>query len=192
MPSATSGRRRRADAERSIARIVSAARESLTKDPGASIDDIAKAAGVGRMTLYGHFRNRAELVEAALAEALRAGEAVLSDVDLGGDAQAALTRLLESSWSLVAESTALLTAAQGTLSAGRIRELHTDPAKRVEELVRRGQDEGTFRTDMPITWLVNVVQYVLHGAAEENRTGRLTADETGRVVTTTIQSILAR
>ncbi|TDB82990.1 TetR/AcrR family transcriptional regulator [Actinomadura sp. KC216] len=191
MPTAASGRRRRADAERSIARIVAAARESLSRDPNASIDDIAKAAGVGRMTLYGHFRNRAELVEAALTDALRAGEEVLSAVDLTGDARAALTRLLESSWSLVAESTALLTAAQGTLPPGRIRNLHAAPAERVEELIRRGQDQGVFRTDLPITWLVGVIQFVLHGAAEENRTGRLEPDDTARVVTATVRSILA-
>ncbi|MBC6470449.1 TetR/AcrR family transcriptional regulator [Actinomadura alba] len=188
---ATVGPRRRADAERNIARVVSAARESLSSDPNASIDDIAKAAGVGRMTLYGHFRTRAELVEAALADALRAGEEALSAVDLSGDAQDALTRLLDSSWSLVAESTALLTAAQGTLPAGRIRKLHAAPARRVEELIRRGQDEGVFRTDMPIAWLVSVVHYVLQGAAEENRTKRLKTAEAARVVTATVRSILA-
>lgn len=53
-PSARS--RRRADAERNIARIVSAARTLLSSDPNATTDDIAQAAGVGRMTLYGHFR----------------------------------------------------------------------------------------------------------------------------------------
>ncbi|WUI02520.1 TetR/AcrR family transcriptional regulator [Spirillospora sp. NBC_00431] len=191
MSTAASGRRRRADAERSIARIVSAARESLSRDPNASIDDIAKAAGVGRMTLYGHFRNRAELVEAALTDALRAGDEVLSAVDLTGDAREALTRLLDSSWSLVAESTALLAAAQGTLPAGRVRTLHAEPAERVEELIRRGQEQGVFRTDLPIGWLVGVLQYVLHGAAEETRAGRLEPDDTARVVTATAQSILA-
>lgn len=192
MPPASPARRRRADAERSIARIVSAARECLSRDPNASIDDIAKAAGVGRMTLYGHFRNRKELVDAAMADAVRAGEEVLSDVDLTGPAQEALTRLLESSWSLVAESTAIVAAAQGTLPAGRIRELHAGPAQRVEDLIRRGQDEGVFRTDMPLTWLVNVVHYVLHGAAEENHAGRLKPEETAGVVIATIQSILQR
>lgn len=192
MPPASPARRRRADAARSIARIVSAARECLSRDPNASIDDIAKAAGVGRMTLYGHFRNRKELVDAAMADAVRAGEEVLSDVDLTGPAQEALTRLLESSWSLVAESTAILAAAQGTLPAGRIRELHAGPAQRVEDLIRRGQDEGVFRTDMPLTWLVNVVHYVLHGAAEENHAGRLQPEETAGVVIATIQSILQR
>ncbi|REE99885.1 TetR/AcrR family transcriptional regulator [Thermomonospora umbrina] len=191
MPTAAAGPRRRADAERSIARIIAAARTSLSGDPNASIEDIAKAAGVGRMTLYGHFRTRAQLVEAALVDALAAGERALSAVDLTGDAREVLARLLDSSWSLVAESTALLTAAQGTLPAGRVRELHAAPAQRIEELVRRGQDQGVFRTDMPIAWLVDVVHHVLHGAAEATRTGRLAQKDAARVVTVTIQSILA-
>jgi AcrR family transcriptional regulator len=191
MATAGAGPRRRADAERSIARIVSATRRSLSSDPNASIDDIAKVAGVGRMTLYGHFRTRAELVEAALVDALRAGEEALSAVDLTGDAQDALARLLDSSWSLVAESTALLTAAQGTLPSGRIRQLHAAPAERIEELIRRGQNQGVFRADLPITWLVSAVHYILHGAAEENRAGRLKTGEAARVVTATVQSILA-
>jgi len=182
--------RRRADAERSIARIVSAARASLSEDPDATIDAIAAAAGVGRMTLYGHFKTRAELVEAALVDALRAGEETLSAVDLGGDARDALDRLLTSSWALVAESAALLAAAQGVLPAGRVRELHAGPGERIEELVRRGQHDGVFRTDLPIEWLVNVVHYVLHGAAEENRAKRIKTADVAGVVTATVQSIL--
>lgn len=183
--------RRRADAERSIARIVSAARSSLSKDPDATIDDIAKAAGVGRMTLYGHFRTRPELVEAALVDALRVGEETLSAVDLGGDARDALSRLLASSWELVAESAALLAAAQGVLPAGRLRELHAGAAERVEELIGRGRQEGVFRTDLPVAWLVSAVHYILKGAAEDNRAGRLKAADVAGIVTTTVQSILA-
>lgn len=184
--------RRRADAERSIERIVSAARAQLSRDPDATVDDIAKAAGVGRMTVYGHFRTRPELVEAALADALRAGEETLGGVDLDGDARDALTRLLASSWALVAESAALLTAAQDVLPPGRIRDLHGDAADRVENLIRRGQRQGVFRTDLPIAWLVSSMQYILHGAAEEIRAGRMaSADATG-IVTATVLSILRR
>ncbi|MBC3192473.1 TetR/AcrR family transcriptional regulator [Pseudonocardia sp. C8] len=191
MPSPEARPRRRADAERSITRIVSAARRCLSADPEATIDDIARTAGVGRMTLYGHFPSRAELVEAALVDALRAGERALSAVDLTGDAREAVGRLLESSWSLVAESIALLTAAQNTLSPGRIRELHADPAERFEELLRRGQDEGVFRTDLPLTWLVNAAHHVLHGAAEEVRAGRVTGADAARMVVATVQPMLA-
>jgi AcrR family transcriptional regulator len=191
MPEAAPRTRRRADAERSIARIVAAARTCLGRDPDATIDDIAKAAGVGRMTLYGHFPNRAELIEAALADAMRAGDQTLSAVDLRGDARDALTRLLDSSWALVAESAALLQAAQGVLPAERLRELHAVPAERVERLIRRGQDGGAFRTDLPTIWLVNAVHYLLNGAAQELRAGRLDTADVAHIVTTSVQSLLA-
>ncbi|MBU2668217.1 TetR family transcriptional regulator [Actinoplanes bogorensis] len=182
--------RRRADAERSIARIVAAARSSLSRDPDATVDEIALAAGVGRMTVYGHFRTRPELVEAALAEALRVGEETLSAVDLTGDPREALARLLASSWSLVSESSALLAAAEKVLPEGRVRELHGSAADRVEALLGRGQADGVFRTDLPMSWLVNVIQHVLHGAAEEVRAGRLAEHEVARVVTRTVLSML--
>ncbi|RRS01337.1 TetR/AcrR family transcriptional regulator [Glycomyces terrestris] len=182
--------RRRADAERSIARIVAAARTCLSEHPDATIEAIAAEAGVGRMTLYGHFKTRADLVEAALSAALEAGEATLATVDLSGDPGAALDRLLASSWSLVAESAALLEAAQGVLPSGRLRELHAEPAKRVEDLLRRGQRDGVFRSDLPLPWLVSVVQYVLHGAAEQLRAGNLTEENVAEVAVATVRSVL--
>ncbi|MFI7108268.1 TetR/AcrR family transcriptional regulator [Nonomuraea sp. NPDC050227] len=183
--------RRRADAERSIARIVSAARELMRSDPHATTDDIARAAGVGRMTLYGHFRTRADLVEAALVEALRDGDELLASVDLTGDAREAMGRLLASSWELVAESAALLAAAEGVLPAGRVRDLHAEPAQRMADLVHRGQDQGVFRTDLPAAWLVSLTHYILHGAANEVRQGRLARDDAADTVTKSIQSVLA-
>ncbi|NUT45676.1 MAG: TetR/AcrR family transcriptional regulator [Thermoactinospora sp.] len=183
--------KRRADAERSIARIVAAARELLSSDPNAKTDDIAKAAGVGRMTLYGHFGTRAELIDAALVEALRVGDAVLSSVDLGGNAREAMGRLLDSSWQVVAESAALLAAAEEVLPAGRVRELHEEPVRRMTELIRRGQEQGVFRTDLPLDWLVNLVHYILHGAAAEVRAGRLAPSRAADVITRSVQSLLA-
>jgi AcrR family transcriptional regulator len=184
-------RPRRADAELSIARIVAAARVCLSRDPDATVDDIAKEAGVGRMTLYGHFRTRADLVEAALVDALRTGEGTLSAVDLTGDAREALSRLLASSWSLVAESAALAQAAHGVLPAGRLRDLHVAPARRVEDLIRRGQGQGVFRTDLPLPWLVSAIHYILKGAADELRAGRVKARDASGLVTATVQAILA-
>jgi len=190
----TSGTRpkRRADAERNIARIVSAARTLLSADPDATTDDIARAAGVGRMTVYGHFKTRAALVEAAIAEALRSGEETLSSVDLTGRADEAMNRLLASSWQLVVESASLVAAAEGVLPAGRVRELHDKPAQRMTDLIERGQEQGVYRTDLPASWLVNVVHHVLNGAAGEVRAGRLPKADAAVVVTKTIQPMLAR
>lgn len=142
------------------------------------------------MTLYGHFRTRADLVEAALIDALNDGQRVLREVELTGDPRDALRALLRSSWALVAEASGLLEAADGVLPTERLRELHGDPATRVESLIRRGQKEGVFRTDMPNAWLVSAIQYLLHGAAAEIRAGRLDAAHASDVVINTIDSAL--
>lgn len=52
----------RADAQANRDRILDVAREALAADPDASLNSIAKAAGVGAGTLYRHFPSREALV----------------------------------------------------------------------------------------------------------------------------------
>jgi AcrR family transcriptional regulator len=70
-------RRRRADAERNIQRILEAADEVVRRDGAdASVEEIARLAGVGSATLYRHFPSRMALMEALFSgrmEALCAG-----------------------------------------------------------------------------------------------------------------------
>ena len=70
----------RADARRNYERLLKAAAEAFAEHgENASLDDIAKRAGVGPGTLYRHFPNRRALLEAAYLDrieaiAARAGE----------------------------------------------------------------------------------------------------------------------
>ena len=43
--------------------------------------------------------------------------------------------------------------------------------------VLRGQREGAFRADLPVSWLLTTTHVVLNGAAEEVRTGRIDPDD---------------
>jgi AcrR family transcriptional regulator len=52
----------RSDAQQNRERILEVARDALAASPGASLNSIAKAAGVGPGTLYRHFPNREALV----------------------------------------------------------------------------------------------------------------------------------
>ncbi|MGH9123015.1 MAG: TetR/AcrR family transcriptional regulator [Acidimicrobiales bacterium] len=70
-PGATSssGRPMRADAQRNFDAIVSAARTMFAREGGqVSLDAVAKEAGVGAGTLYRHFPQRIDLVEAVYQE----------------------------------------------------------------------------------------------------------------------------
>jgi AcrR family transcriptional regulator len=178
----------RADAQRNRAAILQATVDALRKDPDASVAQIAAEAGVGRMTLYGHFRTRPELLEAALVDRLDRGETVLQAVDLDGDARQAFSRLIASSWMLIDQSRALLAAAQKELPPARIRELHQKVEARVRGLLERGQREGAFRTDLPVSWLLATTHVVMHGAADEIAAGRLAVEDAPHVIDATLQA----
>jgi TetR/AcrR family transcriptional regulator, mexCD-oprJ operon repressor len=177
---------RRSDAEANMAKILDAAAACLSRSATASVGEIAQAAGVGRVTVYGHFPSREVLIEATLVRLLEKGEAVLGGLDLSGDPRQALRTLIESSWRLIADAGAVLEAAQSVLPPGRIRELHAKQVQRVEGLIRRGQIEGAFRADLPASWLANVLHHVLKGAAADISGGRLDPADAPRFIVATV------
>jgi AcrR family transcriptional regulator len=66
-------RRQRADARRNVERLVAAARAAFTEHGAeASLDDIARRAGVGPGTLYRHFPTRQSLIEAVYRDGVTA------------------------------------------------------------------------------------------------------------------------
>ena len=182
----------RADAQRNRAAILAATPLALRKNPDASIADIAVEAGVGRMTLYGHFKSRAELLDAALVDGLERAESVLSGVDLDGDPAQALARLIESSWSLLDQVSSLLVAAQKEVPGRRIREMHQKAEARMRGLLERGQAEGVFRDDLPVGWLLAVTHATMNAAAAESTAGRLRpADAPGFINAVLLQAFAA-
>ena len=76
-------RKPRADAERNRDRVLEVAKEAFTRSGAdASLDDIAKQAGVGAGTLYRHFPSREALIEAVYrteVEKLAAAERHLAE-----------------------------------------------------------------------------------------------------------------
>jgi AcrR family transcriptional regulator len=181
---------KRADATRNVERIVDAATACLLARPDATMTEIARAAGLGRVTLYGHFASRAELVDAVTARVLERTDRALDRIDLGGDPRAALVRLLHGTWRQLDESRGILAAATQELPEERVWALHEDLAARVERLIERGRDEGAFRTDMPVGWLLAVVHHIVHGAAEETAAGRLDPDEAAHLVARTAMAVV--
>ncbi|MEU4380195.1 TetR/AcrR family transcriptional regulator [Micromonospora echinofusca] len=177
---------RRADAQHNVERILEAAVSCLSRDPDASVSEIAQAARVGRVTLYGHFPSRDALVEAALTRVLAEGEELLAGLDLTGDPRDALRVLIRSSWLLIAQSSAVLEAAQASLPPERVHELHAEPARRVDQLIRRGQDEGVFRVDLPASWLTSVLHHIMKGAAVDVASGQVDRADAPHLISETV------
>jgi AcrR family transcriptional regulator len=186
----TTTRSLRSDALRNRDAILDAALERLSDDPNASMSDIAKAAGVGRVTVYGHFSSREQLLESVLIRTIERSEAELAGVDLEGDPLAALDRLVRRSWRIVDSFHRLLGAAEESLSNERIMAHHAEPMARVQALIERGQREGVMRRDLSAAWLTSCFTALLHAAAGELRAGRLAEADADQVVSATVVSLL--
>jgi TetR/AcrR family transcriptional regulator, mexCD-oprJ operon repressor len=187
---APAARPMRADARRNIAAILDAAVLCLTRDPEASVADIAQTAGVGRVTLYGHFKTRAELVDAVLTRVVSQADEALESVDTTGDADAALVRLVDASWQIVHQFRSVRAAAVRELPPERVHGSHDRIRSRVQSVVDRGRRAGVFRSDLPRKWLTTMAISLMHAAAEECAAGRLAAQDAPRYVSATLLAAL--
>jgi TetR/AcrR family transcriptional regulator, mexCD-oprJ operon repressor len=181
---------RRADARRNVAAILAAATECLAKNPDTNMAEIAATAGVGRMTLYGHFPTRAELIDAVLTHTVAQAHEALDAVDISGDPRQAVARLVAGSWQLVDQFRNVLAAAERELPPDRIRAAHDPVLGRIFALIERGQQSGAFRTDLPLPWLTTLALTVMHAAATEVSAGRMTAGQAPAIVTSTLLAAL--
>jgi TetR/AcrR family transcriptional regulator, mexCD-oprJ operon repressor len=182
----TAPRAQRADARRNVAAILDAATDCLVRDPEVSVADIAASAGVGRITLYGHFKTRADLVDAVLVRTIGRADAILDATDTTGDPSAAFTRLVAASWQIVHQFRNILLAAHRELPAERIRGVHDRILRRAQTLIERGQRAGTFRTDLPKQWLITTTFSLMHAAAEDAAAGRIKADDAADLISATL------
>lgn len=173
-PAQASTRKRRADAERSIAAILDAALEALASDPDSSMAEIARRAGVVRATIYMHFPTRESLLDAVMERAVAdVAEATRSAEPQRGEPVEALERVLRATWRELARLHALLAINIARLSAEELRRRHLPVLDQLEPLIKRGQEDGVFRRDLPISWHLGVVRAIVHAASGEAKNGRI-------------------
>jgi AcrR family transcriptional regulator len=154
-----SQRPKRADAQRNYDKLVAAAREAFAEDgTSASLEDIARRAGVGIGTLYRHFPNRQELLEAAYLEEVDAMARSAGEVaDLPPwDALAAWLRqfvgYVATKHALAEELFAYIDRDAEFFHGCRDAILDAG-----EPLLKRAQDAGVVRTDTDISDVVRMV-----------------------------------
>ncbi|MFI0352636.1 hypothetical protein [Actinomadura sp. 9N407] len=102
----------------------------------------------------------------------------------------AFARLVRTSWPMLSRFGSLHVAALRVLSADEVRRHHHEPMAHVERLVLRGRDQGAFRTDLPVEWLVTAVFSMLHAATDEAAAGRMAGENVGEILVKTLLAIL--
>jgi AcrR family transcriptional regulator len=166
--------RRRADAERSIARILDAAVDALGNDQDASMAEIARRAGVVRATIYVHFPTREVLLEAVTERALAEAAAVIAAAEPDrGEPADALRRVIRATWRTLGRYHALVAINTEAQAPEALRHRHGTVLQALAPLIERGQAAGTFRGDVPAAWHLSMLMALVHAASAEARAGRI-------------------
>lgn len=139
----------RSDARRNHELLVAAAREVFAEQGvDASLEEIARRAGVGIGTLYRHFATREALVEAIFERRIGELVAIAEAAAAEPDGWSALVHLLEGTLELQAGDRVLKDVlmryppGEGKLASGRETMRHL-----FEQVLERARDEGKLRDD---------------------------------------------
>jgi AcrR family transcriptional regulator len=184
-------RRRRSDADRSVAAILAAALDALASDPDASMAEIARRAGVVRATIYVHFPTRESLLDAVMEHAVAEVAQATRDAEpQRGDPKDALERVLRATWQKLGQFHALLAINTSRLSAKELRRRHLPVTTQFAPLIERGQKEGVFASDLPVSWHLAVIRAIVHTASSELQGGRISeAQVEGAMLATVLAAI---
>jgi TetR/AcrR family transcriptional regulator, regulator of autoinduction and epiphytic fitness len=144
--------------ERNRARIVDAARRLWAHDPDASMDDVAREAGVVRRTLYGHFAHRDDLIMAVAAQAAEVLAGIAGRSTRGGaPASAELARLTLQVWSFARDWHLLGILAQQVDGASVERAIAPINSA-FYAVVLKGQRQGEFSEHLPADVMIQILQ----------------------------------
>jgi len=159
----TTLRQPRKDAAANRAGILRAAARTLAVDPSASIDQIARAAGLSRRALYGHFDDRQALLTELISAGAQRFNAIASSLD-EPHPPLALARLTAALWT---EAAHVQIAAALALDEMHVDETATAlaPLRRtLAAIVRDGQEDGSMRTDMAAPTLARLIEETARAA----------------------------
>ncbi|MCG7525080.1 TetR/AcrR family transcriptional regulator [Streptomyces sp. OfavH-34-F] len=147
----------------------------LTRKSTATMDEVARAAGIGRATLHRHFAGRDALVRALEELGIQEFEAALDAAAMDeGTSEEALRRFVVA----VEPSAGLLSflVTENQLFEGENRNAGWDRLDaRVAAFFRRGQERGEFRIDLTPAWLTEALYGLIGSAAWAIQAGRVAA-----------------
>ncbi|MFF3204262.1 TetR/AcrR family transcriptional regulator [Streptomyces sp. NPDC002962] len=169
------------------ARILATARQELGRNPDVTLEEIARASGVVRRTLFGHFPGRAALLEALAEEASEALRGALAVATAPQEpAERALAHFVHTIWPVGDRYRLLLALARRDLGDERVAEILSPARDEVTAILARGQRDGVFHTQLPPAVLSAGLEAMQVALLEEVNTGALEDDGTRTAVVTLV------
>jgi AcrR family transcriptional regulator len=149
----------RADAARNRQLLIDAAAEVFAaRGFDATLDDIARHAGVNVATAYRHFANKHELADEFLRQCIDRAAATAEEAAVHPDPWAGLIQFLEQSLEQLASNRALFDVMTRTYGGEQFAELIRRTMAPLERLLARCREAGVIRADIEATDFAAIIE----------------------------------
>lgn len=152
--------------------VLRAAAALLTRKSTATMDEVAKAAGISRATLHRHFAGRDALVRALESLGIEECRAALDAARLDEGTASEAVRRLVAAVEPVAGLLAFLYTENQLFEGEEQNAGWTRLDDRISALFRRGQLSGEFRIDLTPAWLTEALYGLLASGAWMVQSGK--------------------
>lgn len=165
-------------------RIIEQAAHVLAEGRGRTMQEIADISGIGRTTLYRHFRTRDDLIQAIKRQAMEDAHAAIVASRLEeGNAEDALRRVIAA---LISVGDRYRILAEEGLSKEEVHGDHQAMETELYALVARGQREGTFTPALSSHWILTAMGQLVMAAIGQIQAGELARNHAAATVADTL------
>lgn len=161
------GKKPRADAMRNRQRVLDAAEEVFArKGPGASTDEVARAAGVGVGTVFRHFPAKDDLLRAILDKRLEQMVEHAGNLAESGDASTALFAFFADMVEQAAAKKSIVDLLSASIPDASAKKPLVDLEREVDRLLDRAKGAGAVRRDVGSAEIMALLEGVCRGVVE--------------------------
>ena len=174
----------KSESTRAERRIIEQAAHVLAEGHGRTMQEIADISGIGRTTLYRHFRTREDLIRAIKRQALADAHAAIAASRLDeGTAEDALRRVIAGFISVGDRYRILV---EEGLSKEEMHDDERGLGAELYGLVARGQREGSFTSTLSPRWILTAMGHLVMAAIEQVQAGELARNHAAATVADTL------
>jgi TetR/AcrR family transcriptional regulator, mexCD-oprJ operon repressor len=98
--------------------------------------------------------------------------------------------VLGATWQQLDRFHALVLINTGRLSPAELHRRHLPVLEQLVPLMKRGQADGLFRSDLPLSWHLAVILAIVHAASGELHSGRIPEAEVEPAMLTTVAAAI--
>ncbi|MEO0548710.1 MAG: helix-turn-helix domain-containing protein [Pseudomonadota bacterium] len=154
--------------------IIEAAFAVFSRDPSASLSEVADRAGVGRATLHRYFSSREDLIRALAKTAIEEMDTAVEDACKDAASFSEVVRLSLIALVPLGDRYAFLEH-EALEDDPELEAAFTEEKHETTKMVESAKQEGLFDEAIPTSWIVQAYDGLLYAGWESVRTGEATA-----------------